>query len=106
MYDHLNGNSDYPGRPEAMDDQDDDMPARGGAMEPRGGKMAPRAETKAMDAAAAKSFAELYGEPLSQGYSGNYGTLASDDAPPASSSRTDVETFHALFPEAEPVRYV
>jgi hypothetical protein len=40
-----------------------DLEPRGGKLPARGGKLAPRGETKAMDAAAAKSFEDLYGEP-------------------------------------------
>jgi hypothetical protein len=79
MYDHLNA-EDHPGRPEAMDKYDD-MEPRGGAMKPWSGGVRGEKRPKAMDAATAKSFEQLYGAPLLRSYAGDYGVLASDGTP-------------------------
>jgi hypothetical protein len=85
---------------------DADMPARGSNRAPGVGKMPPRGSKKpAMDAAAAKLvFDAVYPDAHlpPHDYAGNYCHLESDMVIPASPSRQDVDSFRALFPEAEP----
>jgi hypothetical protein len=94
---------------EAMDDLDEPIQSypAGKNLESRGTVKRPAVAAKpAMDAAATRDFyAEMGGEPP-RNFQGSYGALASDASIPSSPSRTAVDSFKALFPEAEPVRHV